>query len=61
MKKKYTTPSIEICQLRAQHIIAASGRSTDTNIGFGSNADDNEYGDVKGNSSYNVWDDDWDE
>ena len=31
-------------------------------MSFGSSASDGEYGDVKGNSSsYNVWDDDWDE
>ena len=62
MKKTYIIPELSITMLGVENMIALSG--TDGVEGLGVNNDGTQAagvtsGNVKGTSSYNVWDDDW--
>lgn len=63
MKKKYTTPSIFGMSLISERPISGSNDITSkgsvTDITFGGKVDGSVTPEVKGNTGYDVWDDDW--
>lgn len=46
MKKNYITPTVEVVHLNTGYqLLAGSGQATSTSLGFGDDANDDDYGD----------------